>query len=97
MSAPTPRVPEEALRLARAGLADLKAAITLLLAANPQGMGNYPIAHALGLESQHRGKQVNYLTYSVLGLLMEERIVAKGADKNYRLTNAPACGPESRA
>ena len=57
--------------LAQEGLRHIEQAILMLLEANPQGLRNSQIADALGLRSSIRGGQRNYLTYSVLGGLME--------------------------
>ena len=58
--------------IAQRGLADIKNSILLLLAEHKSGLRNADIARALGLESDMKGKQKDYLTYSVLGLLMKE-------------------------
>ena len=57
--------------LAQEGLRHIEQAILMLLEANPQGLRNSQIADALGLRSSIRSGQRNYLTYSVLGGLME--------------------------
>ena len=61
-----------ALSLAQTGLRHIEHAILGLLQHNPQGLRNVQIANMLGLRSIHRGGQRNYLTYSVLGGLVEE-------------------------
>lgn len=53
--------------LAEEGLRHIERAVLMLLEANPQGLGNSQIASRLGLHSDMRGQQRNYLTYSVLG------------------------------
>ncbi len=58
--------------LAQEGLRHIEQAILMLLDAHPSGLGNSQIANALGLRSSFRGGQRNYLTYSVLGGLMEQ-------------------------
>jgi hypothetical protein len=57
---------------AREGLKLIKVAILECLQKHPQGIGNSDIAKELKLESDFLGKQKNYLTYSVLGLLLKE-------------------------
>ena len=59
------------------GLAFLREAILELLRANPEGLRNTDIAKTLTLESEHEGKQRDYLTYSILGLLLRERKINK--------------------
>jgi hypothetical protein len=57
---------------ARTGLEHLKEAILGYLRLNPQGVGNSQIARDLGLESDFQGKQKQYLSWSVIGLLVNE-------------------------
>jgi hypothetical protein len=59
------------------GLALLTEAILELLRAHPEGLRNTDIAKTLALESEHAGKQRDYLTYSILGLLLRERKINK--------------------
>jgi hypothetical protein len=59
------------------GLALLKEAILDHLEAHSAGLRNGDLAKDLGLESSHDGRQQDYLTYSVLGLLMKEQQVDK--------------------
>lgn len=75
-------VPSGALEKAQLGLKLLKDSITLLSEENPDGITNSDCAHYLGLQSDNEGKQQDYLTYSVLGLLIKE-----GSLESYRLGN----------
>lgn len=75
-------VPSGALEKAQLGLKLLKDSISLLSEENPNGMTNSDCAHYLGLQSDNEGKQQDYLTYSVLGLLIKE-----GTLESYRLGN----------
>lgn len=59
------------------GLALIKEAILDHLEGHRDGLRNADVAHDLGLESDHEGQQRDYLTYSVLGLLLKERRVEK--------------------
>ena len=61
---------EELRSLAQAGLQQIEQAVLRLLDANPQGLRNSEIAELLDLRSSFRGRQKNYLTYSVLGGLI---------------------------
>ena len=55
---------------AQQGLRQIEDAILRLLDGHPQGLRNAQIADLLGLRSDFRGRQKNYLTYSVLGGLL---------------------------
>ncbi len=75
--------------LAQTGLRRIEDAILELLQHNPQGLRNIQIADMLGLRSVHRGSQQNYLTYSVLGGLVEQgRISWDAESKLYTVSNA---------
>ena len=50
----------------------LKEAILETLKQNPNGIGNSDIARQLKLESDFEGSQKNYLSWSVIGLLVNE-------------------------
>jgi hypothetical protein len=50
----------------------LKEAILETIAHHPDGIGNSDIARALKLESDFEGSQKNYLSWSVIGLLVNE-------------------------
>ena len=54
------------------GLEFLKTAVFELAKANPDGISNSDAASLLGLRSDYRGRQKDYLSYSVLGLLLRE-------------------------
>ena len=66
--------------LAREGLRHIEDAVLLLLRAHPQGLRNAQIAEALGLRSSIRGRQRDYLTYSVLGGLMARGAVTQDSE-----------------
>ena len=65
-------VPQGAVERAQLGLEFLKTAILQLAKANPDGITNSDAASLLGLRSDYRGRQKDYLSYSVLGLLLRE-------------------------
>jgi hypothetical protein len=72
-----------AIDKANQGLIALKEAILEHLAQHPEGIGNSDIARDLGLESDFGGRQRNYLTWSVLGLLShEKRVVVEKRGRN---------------
>ena len=57
---------------ARSGLELIKEAILSELKAHPHGMTNAEIVHQLGLESDFEGQNRNYLSWSILGILIGE-------------------------
>jgi hypothetical protein len=59
------------------GLALIKEAMLDHLEAHKEGLRNADLARDLGLESDHDGQQKDYLTYSILGLLLKECQVDK--------------------
>jgi len=64
---------------AQQGVALLKQAILDVLAQKPEGLTNAEIARLLDIRSDYRGAQKDYLSWSVLGLLLNEgKIVRKG-------------------
>jgi hypothetical protein len=72
-------VPQGAVERAQLGLHLLKASIYEMAQANSAGVSNSDVASLLGLRSDYLGKQKDYLSYSVLGLLMREgKIERKG-------------------
>lgn len=72
-------VPQGAVERAQLGLQLLKSSIHEMALANSAGVSNSDVASLLGLRSDYDGKQKDYLSYSVLGLLMREgKIERKG-------------------
>ena len=65
-------IPYGAIEKAQLGLKLLKDSICLLAEENPDGVTNSDCAHYLGLQSDNGGNQQDYLTYSILGLLLKE-------------------------
>ena len=68
--------------VAQDGLRQIEDAILQLLEQRPQGLRNFEIAELLGLVSDFRGSQRNYLTYSVLGGLLASEKVAWNQETN---------------
>ena len=56
----------------KAARVELECCIVDLLRLHPEGLRNPAIARALCLESDFMGRQKNYLTYSLLGGLIEQ-------------------------
>jgi hypothetical protein len=75
---PTPKrlrnlnVPSGVSEKAQLGLSMLKDAVLELSIANVEGVTNSDVAHSLGLQSDYLGGSKDYLSWSLLGLLMRE-------------------------
>ncbi len=80
-------VPQGSVERAQLGLQLLKTAILELAKANPDGVTNSDVASLLGLRSDYRGRQKDYLSYSVLGLLLREAKVIRDAETHRHKTN----------
>ena len=65
--------PTGLIEKAQIGLSLLKDSLEEFTKANPDGITNSDAAHYLGLQSDNNGKQQDYLTYSLLGILLKER------------------------
>lgn len=70
-------IPTGCVERAQLGLSLLKSAIHNLARANPSGIKNSDAASLLGLRSDYKGRQKDYLSYSVLGLLLREGRVVR--------------------
>ena len=81
-------VPHGCIERAQLGLELLKSSIVEMAKANPAGITNADAASTLGLRSDYRGKQKDYLSYSVIGLLLREGKLARDEYSNlHRATN----------
>jgi hypothetical protein len=65
---------------AQQGLVFLKEAILGILAQNPKGLRNSEIAEILDIHTDYDGRQKDYLSWSLLGLLKKERKVVRKGD-----------------
>ena len=70
------------------GLALLKDAILESLQEHPEGLRNSEIADRLELRSDFQGKQKDYLSWSVLGLLVNDCMVKQREDKKFILAES---------
>lgn len=70
-------VPHGCIERAQIGLQLMKTAMLELAKANPDGITNSDAASLLGLRSDYNGKQKDYLSYSILGLLIREGKVTR--------------------
>ena len=77
-------VPHGAIERSQIGLELIKSAIVELAEANPSGITNADAASVLGLRSDMRGRQRDYLSYSVLGLLLRESRIQRYS-RTYRV------------
>jgi hypothetical protein len=75
-------VPQGVVERAQIGLNLIKSAIVELAEANPDGITNADSASLLGLRSDYRGRQKDYLSYSILGLLMREGKIFRDGSKH---------------
>jgi hypothetical protein len=66
------KVPTEVQERAQLGLGFLKQSVLELSIANEDGVTNSDVAHTLGLQSDYLGGSKDYLSWSILGLLMRE-------------------------
>lgn len=80
-------VPQGSVERAQLGLQLLKTAILELAKANPAGITNSDAASLLGLRSDYRGKQKDYLSYSLLGLLMREGKIVRETETHKHKAN----------
>lgn len=77
-------IPAGAVEKAQVGLDLLKAAVLELAQANLDGITNSDASKALGLQSDYAGGSKDYLSWSILGLLMREGRVIRGDQKRHR-------------
>lgn len=71
-SMPGLNIPTGVKEKAQIGLVLLKESILELAQANPEGITNAETASVLGLRSDYGGGSKDYLSYSILGLLMRD-------------------------
>jgi hypothetical protein len=76
-SRPSLTVPHGTKEKAQLGLGLLKDAVLEFAKANPKGITNSETASLLGLRSDYGGGSKDYLSYSLLGLLMREGKLAR--------------------
>lgn len=68
---------------AQQGLELLKEAILGILAQKSDGLRNAEVAEILEIRSDYQGEQKDYLSWSVLGLLLNEGKVARKGNKYF--------------
>lgn len=77
-------VPTGVVEKAQIGLELLKSAILELAQANDEGITNAEASKILGLQSDYLGGSKDYLTWSVLGLLMREGKMVRESGRKHR-------------
>jgi hypothetical protein len=80
-------VPQGCIERAQLGLELLKVAVLELAKANPAGIKNSDAASIVGLRSDYRGKQKDYLSYSILGLPLREGRVSREPETHKHRAN----------
>lgn len=75
--------PEGCYEKAQMGLDFIKSAIMELAKANPSGIKNADAAKYLGLQSDYGGGSKDYLSYSILGILMKEGRMVRNEKKKH--------------
>ena len=76
-------VPDGCYEKAQMGLELIKAAVMELAKANPDGIKNSDAAKYLGLQSDYGGGSKDYLSYSILGILMKEGRIERNEKKKH--------------
>jgi uncharacterized protein len=76
-------VPAGAVERAQIALTHMKTAVFETAQANKEGITNYEVAKCLGLQSDYGGGSKNYLSYSVLGILMREGKIKRLQNKKH--------------
>jgi len=77
-------VPSGAVEKAQIALDLLKSAVLELAKANIDGVTNADVAKALGLQSDYSGGSKDYLSWSVLGLLMRDGKVERVENRRHK-------------
>lgn len=77
-------VPQGVVERAQLGLDLLKNSVFELAKANPEGVTNSDASKVLGLQSDYAGGSKDYLSWSILGLLMKEGRIVRGPKKNHK-------------
>lgn len=76
-------IPDGCYEKAQMGLDLIKSAIMELAKANPLGIKNSDAAKYLGLQSNYGGGSKDYLSYSILGILMREGRMERNEKKKH--------------
>ena len=74
-------LPDGCYEKSQIALQMLKESVLEFASANPEGVTNADVAKYLGLQTSYGGGSKDYLSYSILGLLMREGDVKRGEKK----------------
>ena len=70
-------IPDGCYERAQMGLGFIKSAVIELAKANPEGITNSDASKYLGLQSDYGGGSKDYLSYSILGILMKDMLIVR--------------------
>ena len=76
-------VPDGVVEKSQIALEHLKSAVFEIAQANKDGVTNYEVAKCLGLQSDYGGGSKNYLSYSLLGILMRDGKIKRLQNKKH--------------
>jgi hypothetical protein len=76
-------VPDGVVEKSQIALEHLKNAVFEIARANRDGVTNYEVAKCLGLQSDYGGGSKNYLSYSLLGILMRDGKIRRLQNKKH--------------
>ena len=79
-------VPDGVVEKSQIALEHLKSAVFEIAQANKDGVTNYEVAKCLGLQSDYGGGSKNYLSYSLLGVLMRDGKIKRLQNKKHVAT-----------
>lgn len=79
-------IPDGCYEKAQMALELMKSAVMELAKANPSGISNSDAAKYLGLQSDYGGGSKDYLSYSVIGLLMKEGRLQRTGNRKHVAT-----------
>ena len=77
-------IPTGTIEKAQLGLRLLEHAVLELAIANENGVTNSDVAHTLGLQSDYLGGSKDYLSWSILGLLMRDGRMVRVEKKKHK-------------
>lgn len=76
-------IPDGCYEKAQMALELLKSSVMELAKANPSGISNSDAAKYLGLQSDYGGGSKDYLSYSIIGLLMKEGRLVRNSSRKH--------------
>lgn len=76
-------IPSGCYEKAQTALELMKSAVMELAKANPSGISNSDAAKYLGLQSDYGGGSKDYLSYSIIGLLMKEGRLKRNSNRKH--------------